>query len=173
MRPRDAFALTAVLLLVGIAVVALALQPTGGMMDGMMGGMMGGFVLGILILAVAVVLLVVSVVGGATTSTPYPSPRISSPPPVSPVSHAPSPVTSDVEAAIVRMLSEDERLLYLRIRDAGGVTLQKDIVGWGTFSAAKVTRLLDRLERKGLLVRERYGATNRIRLSRQASISGK
>jgi uncharacterized membrane protein len=65
----------------------------------------------------------------------------------------------------VRLLDDDERLLYTRLRDAGQTVLQKDVVAWGTFSAAKVTRLLDRLEAKGLVVRERHGMTNRIRLS--------
>jgi uncharacterized membrane protein len=69
------------------------------------------------------------------------------------------------EAAVVRTLDEDERRLYLRIREAGGTALQRDLVASGAFSKAKVTRLLDKLERKGLVVRERYGATNRVRLT--------
>ena len=69
------------------------------------------------------------------------------------------------EAAIVKTLGEDERLLYLRIREAGGVAPQRDLVAQGGFSKAKVTRLLDKLERKGLVVRERFGATNRVRLT--------
>ena len=32
------------------------------------------------------------------------------------------------------------------------------------FSKAKVTRVLDRLEAKGLVVRERSGMTNRVRI---------
>ena len=69
------------------------------------------------------------------------------------------------EAAVVRTLDEDERRLYLQIREAGGTALQRDLVASGAFSKAKVTRLLDKLERKGLVVRERYGATNRVRLT--------
>ena len=65
----------------------------------------------------------------------------------------------------MKLLDEDERLLYTRLRDAGAAVLQRDVVAWGTFSAAKVTRLLDRLEAKGLVVRERHGMTNRIRLA--------
>ncbi len=69
------------------------------------------------------------------------------------------------EAAVVRMLEGDERRLYLRIRESGGTALQRDLVASRAFSKAKVTRLLDKLERKGLAVRERYGATNRVRLT--------
>ena len=69
------------------------------------------------------------------------------------------------EAAVVRTLEEDERRLYLQIRESGGTALQRDLVASGAFSKAKVTRLLDKLERKGLVVRERYGATNRVRLT--------
>jgi len=69
------------------------------------------------------------------------------------------------EAAVVKALDEDERRMYLRIREAGGSALQRDLVASGAFSKAKVTRLLDKLERRGLVVRERYGATNRVKLT--------
>ncbi|HLB69389.1 MAG TPA: hypothetical protein VJN63_13215 [Thermoplasmata archaeon] len=65
----------------------------------------------------------------------------------------------------LRLLTGDERKLYRRIVEAGGVVLQKDLVGAGLFSGSKVTRVLDRLEGKGLIQRERHGMTNRIRLS--------
>ena len=42
--------------------------------------------------------------------------------------------------------------------------LQKNIVAKRIFSQAKVTRLLDKLENRGLIVRERYGMTNKIRI---------
>lgn len=69
------------------------------------------------------------------------------------------------EAAVVRVLEEDERRLYTLIRERGGEMLQRDIVSLNAFSKAKVTRLLDKLERKGLVTRERYGATNKVRLT--------
>ncbi len=40
------------------------------------------------------------------------------------------------------------------------------LVASGEFSKSKVTRLLDRLESRGLIVRERSGMTNRVRLRR-------
>jgi uncharacterized membrane protein len=82
-------------------------------------------------------------------------------------------ISSEAEAAVVRLLDRDERLLYVRVRDSGGEALQRDIVAWRTFSPAKVTRLLDRLEAKGLIVRERQGSTNLVRLTRRAGIPSK
>lgn len=65
----------------------------------------------------------------------------------------------------LRLLAGDELSLYRRIVAGGGIVLQKDLVGIGLFSGSKVSRILDRLEAKGLVVRERYGMTNRVRLS--------
>ena len=65
----------------------------------------------------------------------------------------------------LRLLTGDELSLYQRIVASAGTALQKDLVGVGLFSGPKVSRILDRLEAKGLVARERYGMTNRIRLS--------
>lgn len=65
----------------------------------------------------------------------------------------------------LRLLSGDERRLYGKIIQAGGTILQKNLVGEGLFSGPKVTRILDHLEAKGLIERERHGMTNRIGLS--------
>lgn len=63
-------------------------------------------------------------------------------------------------------LPDDERRLYERIEEAGGSVLQMTLVSSGEFSKSKVTRLLDRLESRGLVVRERKGMTNRVKLVR-------
>ncbi len=63
-------------------------------------------------------------------------------------------------------LEADERHLYGMIDEKGGEMLQRDLVATGRFSKAKVTRLLDKLERRGLLKRERHGMTNRVKLVR-------
>ena len=68
------------------------------------------------------------------------------------------------ETALVKLLNEDERRMYLEIRGHGGVMLQRDLVALGMFSKAKVTRVLDKLESKGVVVREAHGMTNRVRL---------
>ena len=70
-----------------------------------------------------------------------------------------------VPEVALRLLSGDELGLYRRIGAAGVPVLQKDLVGLGLFSGPKVSRILERLEAKGLIARERHGMTNRIRLS--------
>lgn len=62
-------------------------------------------------------------------------------------------------------LTEDERRLYELIVAAGGEILQMNLVSSGEFSKSKVTRLLDKLERRGLIKRERRGMTNLVHLS--------
>jgi len=96
----------------------------------------------------------------STAPSPAPAPQTvrQSAAPVPPV-----PV-SELEAVTLRLLDRDERLLFLEIKEKGGAALQKDIGSRDGFSRSKVTRLLDRLEAKGLIVREREGMTNRVRL---------
>lgn len=72
----------------------------------------------------------------------------------------------DMHRLTLRLLAGDERKMFRRIVDAGGEVLQKDLVAEGVFSRAKVTRLLDKLERKDLIVRERFGSTNLVRISK-------
>ncbi|MGQ0797686.1 MAG: helix-turn-helix transcriptional regulator [Methanobacteriota archaeon] len=71
----------------------------------------------------------------------------------------------DVEGLAIRLLDGDERRLFRAIVQAQGSILQQDLVRVTEFSDAKVSRLLDRLEERGLVVRERHGMTNRIRLT--------
>jgi uncharacterized membrane protein len=63
-------------------------------------------------------------------------------------------------------LSEDERKLYELIEAAGGEILQMNLVSSGAFSKSKVTRLLDKLEDRDLIKRERHGMTNMVRLTK-------
>ncbi len=69
------------------------------------------------------------------------------------------------EPTLVKLLGEDERRMYLELRNHGGQMYQRDLVALGVFSKAKVTRVLDKLEAKGLVVREAHGMTNRVRLT--------
>lgn len=73
-------------------------------------------------------------------------------------------VTQNGEEITLQLLPKDEKAVYRRLLHEGGEVLQKDLHGMLSFSAPKLTRVLDRLEGKGLVVRERYGMTNRIRL---------
>jgi uncharacterized membrane protein len=74
------------------------------------------------------------------------------------------PQNSTDQHLISRLLNGDERNLYQIIASSGGEIFQKDLVEKKVFSKAKVTRLLDKLEEKNLIVRERQGMTNRIKM---------
>ncbi len=76
------------------------------------------------------------------------------------------PVEAESDASLITTLPDDEQRLYRMLADAGGEMLQMHVVSSGAFSKAKVTRLLDKLENRGLVVRERHGMTNRIRVIR-------
>lgn len=145
----------------------------GGMMDG--GGGNGGINIGLLaIVLLAAVVLVVAVffLMASRQNVPpgNPSAFFDAPTTTYPVSPATPPVpaegnrqhSSNDEAAIFKTLDEDEKRLYALIRERGGEMLQRDIVASGSFSKAKVTRLLDKLERKEIVARERHGMTNKI-----------
>lgn len=62
---------------------------------------------------------------------------------------------------IIKTLIGEEKEIYQIIYNAKGEILQKDIV-IHNFSRAKVTRLLDKLEKRGLIERKRYGMTNKV-----------
>jgi hypothetical protein len=184
---REISPIAVVLGLVAALAILVALS-VGGMMllsRSMMGGMMGGtgtgwgpWDLGVVL---ASTLVAVAALAFLFRMLPRPNPPtiLAMPPPplgAVPVPSALVPSALDSreesarlerlqEASFVKTLGADERTLYVRIREAGGAVLQRDLVAEGGFSKAKVTRLLDKLERKGLLVRERFGATNRVRLT--------
>ncbi|MGV8086364.1 MAG: helix-turn-helix transcriptional regulator [Candidatus Woesearchaeota archaeon] len=62
--------------------------------------------------------------------------------------------------------SDDKNVLSLII-DSEGNIFQSDIVLKTSFTKVKVTRILDRLESKGLIERKRRGMTNIILLKRE------
>lgn len=79
--------------------------------------------------------------------------------PESPVEDVPVPL--DISG-----LPDDERRLYGLVEAAGGEILQMKLVSSGEFSKSKVTRLLDKLEDRELIKRERHGMTNMVRLTK-------
>jgi len=81
-------------------------------------------------------------------------------PPAETVEGAPKP--SDLQ-----MLPEDEKRIMEIIEASGGEILQMKIVSSGEFSKSKVTRLLDKLEGRELIKRERHGMTNMVRLTKK------
>ena len=66
---------------------------------------------------------------------------------------------------VLRLLSGDERTMYKAIMDAGGSALQKDLIKTTRMSNAKVSRVLDRLDEKGVITKERHGSTNLVKIS--------
>ena len=183
---------------IGIAAASFATDESLGSMmgGGYHGGMMGGTTYAstpgsiewaLLILSVAFLGLAIFLLFGArgaprgsSASPAHAAPlvaRAAAPPaasatpavPPAPPVPPPSAPEAVAETALVKLLNEDERRMYLEIRDHGGEMLQRDLVAVGTFSKAKVTRVLDKLEAKGIVVREAHGMTNRVRLVRGAS----
>ncbi len=63
------------------------------------------------------------------------------------------------------ILEGDEKILFQKIIDNDGI-LQRELVIKTGFSEPKVSRLLDRIERRGLIVRQRDGMGNRILLKK-------
>ncbi|MCK4367020.1 MAG: hypothetical protein KAW84_03635 [Thermoplasmata archaeon] len=70
------------------------------------------------------------------------------------------------EQMALRLLEGDERRVYRKVVEAGGEILQKDIVSEVPFSKAKVSRIIDKLEERGLISKERHGYTNKIVLAK-------
>jgi len=63
------------------------------------------------------------------------------------------------------ILEGDEKILFQKIIDNDGI-LQRELVLKTGFSEPKVSRLLDRIERRGLIVRQRDGMGNRVLLKK-------
>jgi DNA-binding transcriptional ArsR family regulator len=79
---------------------------------------------------------------------------------------SPNPAFQDLA---IRLLDGDERRLLRVIVESKGDILQQDLVRITAFSEAKVSRLLDRLEERGLVRRERQGMANRVRLTLESA----
>jgi uncharacterized membrane protein len=68
---------------------------------------------------------------------------------------------------VLRLLDGDKRQVFNEIVDSNGEILQSDLHVQTGFSRAKITRILDYLELKGLIVRKSYGMTNKIVINRK------
>jgi len=65
---------------------------------------------------------------------------------------------------IVKDLSGEDKLLYEIIGNAGGFIYQNELVEKSGMNKVRVTRILDKLEVKGLIERKRRGMTNVVTL---------
>lgn len=63
---------------------------------------------------------------------------------------------------IAKTLKGDERKLYELVKDHGGAIFQSELVETTGFSKAKVSRILDKLEGRGLVERRRRGMANLV-----------
>lgn len=65
---------------------------------------------------------------------------------------------------IIKELSGEDKLLYEIIGNAGGLIYQNELVQKSAMNKVRVTRILDKLEAKGLIERKRRGMTNIVTL---------
>lgn len=72
------------------------------------------------------------------------------------------PVIQESKSALAAALLEgDEKVLFQNVLDSDGI-LQRELITKTGFSEPKVSRLLDKAERKGLIIRQRDGMGNRV-----------
>ena len=74
----------------------------------------------------------------------------------------PKKLTKESYQKIMRGLNGDEKKIFVKIIDNKGTFLQSDLVKGTKFSKVKITRILDKLEGKGLVERRRRGMSNVI-----------
>ncbi len=169
-------------LILGLASVALIIMVVGGIWtlspdDSSIGGMGHGggeesssFPVGTALFIIGGLMFIILLFAGIllrTRRAPAPPQAIAVPQETASSELSPSKLPSEeVQRLAIKLLSGDERKMFRRIVDGGGEVLQRDLVAEGTFSKAKVTRVLDKLERKGLILRERYGSTNKVRVAK-------
>ncbi len=66
--------------------------------------------------------------------------------------------------SILPLLKDDEKRVVIALRDANGEMLQNKLVVKLNLSKVKITRVISSLQSKNLIVKERNGLTNNIRL---------
>jgi len=69
--------------------------------------------------------------------------------------------------AILKLLSQEERKVVSKVAEEGGKALQSEISLLEGMGKVKSHRIIDRLERRGVLEKEQHGKTNLIRLSKE------
>lgn len=72
----------------------------------------------------------------------------------------PRNITKENYREVIANLSSDEKVIFEKIIDAQGTIFQSDLVDKTQFAKVKVTRILDKLEGKGIIERKRRGMTN-------------
>ncbi|MEM2932889.1 MAG: MarR family transcriptional regulator [Candidatus Pacearchaeota archaeon] len=80
----------------------------------------------------------------------------------------PRKITKEHYQKILKSLSDDERAVLERIIESEGAIFQSDLVDKAGLSKVKITRILDKLEGRGLVERRRRGMTNVVILKHEA-----
>ncbi len=65
---------------------------------------------------------------------------------------------------VIPLLKGDERKVFSELLNFNGEILQNELVLKSGLSKVKVTRILSSLENKNLIIKERHGLTNKIKL---------
>jgi uncharacterized membrane protein len=73
-------------------------------------------------------------------------------------------------AFALRLLDGDKRRVFSEIIESGGEILQSDLHTQTGYPKAKITRILDYLENKELIIRKSHGMTNKIVINRNGLI---
>lgn len=74
----------------------------------------------------------------------------------------PKKITKENYQKVMSDLGRDEKLVLEKIIDSQGTIFQSELVDKTKFTKVKITRILDKLEGKGLIERRRRGMTNVI-----------
>jgi uncharacterized membrane protein len=72
----------------------------------------------------------------------------------------PKKITKENYQKVMNTLDKDERVILEKIIEAQGTIFQSELVDKTKFPKVRVTRILDKLEGKGLIERKRRGMTN-------------
>lgn len=78
----------------------------------------------------------------------------------------PEKITKASYRKVMNRLKRDERLIFEKVIGSEGTIFQSQLAKETGFNKVKVTRLLDRLEGRGLIERKRRGMTNVVILKR-------
>jgi len=72
----------------------------------------------------------------------------------------PKKISKENYKKIIKNLSKDEKLVFENVLNSEGTIFQSDLTEKTGLNKVKITRILDRLEGKGLIERKRRGMTN-------------
>ncbi len=78
----------------------------------------------------------------------------------------PKTITKENYKEVINKLGNDEKVVFEEVIEAQGSAMQSDIVKKTGLTKVKVTRLLDKLEGRGLIERKRRGMSNIIILKK-------